>query len=112
VIVPEGRDFTPFALESVLGTGPVELLAGAEQDAGFAEFELGSPRLFDDPMFPVLYFDEALLEFADLVFCPQMFSGLKGKCFRVPTKIFLNQTYAVVAPLTVAGASATTDWAV
>lgn len=112
VILPEGRDFTCTELESVLGTGPVEPLLGSPQDAAFADFELGSPRLFSDPMFPVLYFDEALLDYPDLVFCPMMFSGLKGRCFRVPTKTFLDLTYAVVVPLTVSGVPTVNDWAV
>lgn len=110
VMVPEAAQLSAAQLQSAL-RAPVEPLTEAELDVIYAESELGRSEPFSNPFGTPVYFDESLILFSNLVFCPRMFGGREGECFRVPTRDLLDHTHAAVLPL-VAQPCAAEDWAV
>ena len=111
-VIPEGACLTPDDLRETLGCRTVAPLTEAEWEAIGAETELGSMLSFENPFGAAVLFDDLLISFSDIVFCPRMFAGERGLCFRVPTQEFLDLTQALVLPLTVLACRATDDWAV
>ena len=111
-VIPEGADLAPDELREAVGCRSVGVLSEAEWDAIYDETELGSMVSFENPFGAAVLFDDLLINFADIVFCPRMFCGERGLCFRVPTDEFLNLTQALVLPLTTLACRATDDWAV
>ncbi len=99
VVVPEGCELSAAQMRRAIPGAQVEPLAPDELDAIYASSELGQMQPFDNPFGANVYLDENLLHFDTLVFCPQMFGGKKGECFRVPTKDFRTAVQALVLPL-------------
>jgi len=99
VLVPEGCDLPSAQLGRAIPGAQVEPMAEAELDAIFTETELGRMHPFENPFGTAVYMDHNLSQFDTLVFCPKMFSGKKGECFRVPTKDFRALVFTVVLPL-------------
>ncbi len=95
-IIPEGCELGPTRISGALPCAKVEPLSEAELDAIYAPSELGGMQPFENPFATSVYLDENLLQFERLVFCPKMFSGQTGECFRVPTKDFVELTQALV----------------
>ncbi len=95
-IVPEGCELTSAQFRRSLPGAQVTPLSEGELDAIYAESELGRTNPFENPFGGTVYMDENLLQFESLVFCPKMFSGLAGECFRVPTHDFQELVRATV----------------
>jgi len=112
VVIPEGATLTASDFGQVLSMDRVEPLLESELDEVCSDTELGHTQPFDNPFGASVFADESLLPFSDLVFCPRMFFGQRGQCFRVPTQEFLDLTQAIVLPITAAPAQASNDWAV
>jgi prolyl-tRNA editing enzyme YbaK/EbsC (Cys-tRNA(Pro) deacylase) len=98
-IVPEAYELTTAQLARVLAGARVESLPAAELNSIFPETELGHSDPFDNPFGASVYLDESLLQFENLVFCPKMFSGKTGQCFRVPTREFREVVHPIVLRL-------------
>jgi prolyl-tRNA editing enzyme YbaK/EbsC (Cys-tRNA(Pro) deacylase) len=98
-IVPEGVSVSAEQLEESIGAGHVEALLEPELEAIFADSELGHMQPFENPFGSAVYCDESLLTWKELVFCPRMFAGQRGDCFRANTNEFLSLTRAIVMPL-------------
>ena len=98
-IVPEACELSAAQLSRVLAGARVESLPVAELDAIFPETELGHADPFENPFGAAVYLDENLLQFENLVFCPKMFSGKTGQCFRVPTREFRQVIRPIVLRL-------------
>ncbi len=111
VIVPESAHVTPQQVAEALGSPAVEPLREEEMDAIFAETDLGRSEPFSNPFGTDVFFDESLVLYPTLVFCPRMFGGLAGECFRVPTRDLLDHTRASVLAL-VSQPCTADDWAV
>lgn len=111
-VIPEGAALTAADFGEALGMTDVQPLMDAELDEVCSETELGRTQPFDNPFGTAVFCDESLLPFSDLVFCPRMFFGERGQCFRVPTQEFLDLTQAIVLPLTASAACRSDDWAV
>jgi prolyl-tRNA editing enzyme YbaK/EbsC (Cys-tRNA(Pro) deacylase) len=112
VVLPEGAELTAQAFaEAVIGA-QVEPIANGELDAAFGDTELGHPLPFENPFGGAVYMDESLLHWKELVFCPRMFSGQRGECFRAPTKEFLELTRAITLPLLTQPVPQSDAWAV
>jgi len=111
-IIPEGADLTADGLREALGSSRVEPFSEAEWDQVCADTELGHVLSFENPFGAGVFFDELLQSFPNLVFCPRMFCGERGLCFRVPTQEFLDLTHALVLPLTAQACYRADDWAV
>ncbi len=99
VFVPEDCELTAAQLGRAIPGARVESLTDAELDAVYLETELGRMQPFDKAFAPAVYMDHNLTQFDTLVFCPKMFSGQNGECFRVPTKEFRALVLTVVLPL-------------
>ena len=99
VVVPEGCELSSTQMRRAIPGAQIEALAPEELDAIYAGSELGQMQPFENPFGANVYLDENLLQFETLVFCPQMFGGRKGDCFRVPTKDFQALVQALVLPL-------------
>lgn len=84
-LVPESCDLTAETFGEVLRDARIELINEAELDAACDEGELGRLRPFENPFGASVYLDEKLLRHETIVFCPRMFSGRRGECYRVPT---------------------------
>jgi len=102
----------PLGLREALGSSRVEPFSEAEWDQVCADTELGHVLSFENPFGAGVFFDELLQSFPNLVFCPRMFCGERGLCFRVPTQEFLDLTHALVLPLTAQACYRADDWAV
>jgi len=87
-IVPEGCELSAAQLGRALPGVQVEPLSEAEIDEIYAESAPGSMQTAQPPFGAAVYLDKNLLRFTTLVFCPKMFSGRAGACFRVPTGDF------------------------
>lgn len=111
-ILPEGAELTPTGLREALGSARVEPFTEAEWDQVCADTELGHILSFENPFGTGVLFDELLRSFPTLVFCPRMFSGERGLCFRVPTDKFLELTHALVLPLMAQVCYRADEWAV
>lgn len=98
-VVPETATLTAAQAEESLGTMRVEELTDAELCRIITGADRGRSPLTSYPLGMPVYFDECLLLYPSLVFCPSMFSGGEGECFRVPTREFLAMTQAAVVPL-------------
>jgi prolyl-tRNA editing enzyme YbaK/EbsC (Cys-tRNA(Pro) deacylase) len=98
VVIPEGFDLSAEQLTASIGHARVEKLVDEEIDSAFTDTELGHMLPFENPFGSGVYFDESLLTWKELVFCPRMFSGQRGECFRAPTRNFLELTRAIVLP--------------
>lgn len=111
VIVPEAAQITSQQLAEALGGQRIEPLREDELDAIFADTDLGHSEPYSNPFGTDVYFDESLVLYPTLVFCPRMFGGRAGECFRVPTRDLLDHTRASVLPL-VSEPCAADEWAV
>jgi len=98
-IVPEGYELSAARLSQALAGARVEPILENELDPIFSETEIGRTGPFENPFGAAIYLDENLLQFETLVFCPKMFSGEKGECFRVPIGDFQEQEHPVVVRL-------------
>ncbi len=92
-IVPEGCELSPAQLRRAIPRAQVEPLTEAELDAMYAESKAGA-QTSENPLGAAVYLDKNLARFSTLVFCPQMFSGRAGECFRVPTGDFVKFVHA------------------
>ena len=99
VILPEGVTLNAEQLEDSIGTAHVEALLEPELESIYADSELGHMQPFENPFGAAVYCDESLLTWKELVFCPRMFAGQRGECFRANTQEFLHLTQAIVMPL-------------
>ena len=111
-IIPEGAGLTTDELRGALGCLRVEPFSNGDWDQVCTDTELGHTLSFDNPFGAGVLFDELLRSFPNLVFCPRMFSGERGLCFRVPTDRFLELTHALVMPLTAQACHRVDEWAV
>ncbi len=98
-IVPEGCELSAVQLGRALPGAQVEQLTEEELDAIYTDSELGRMQPFENPFGTAVFLDRNLVRFTTLVFCPQMFSGLAGECFRVPTGDFRKLVHAQVVRL-------------
>lgn len=98
-IVPEGYELSAAQLSRALAGAHVEPISDSELDAIFPETEMGRTGPFESPFGMAVYLDENLLQFRTLVFCPKMFSGKTGECFRVPIRDFQELEHPVVVRL-------------
>jgi len=98
-IVPEGYELSPALLSQALAGARVEPILESELDTIFPDTEMGRIGPFESPFGAAVYLDENLLQFRSLVFCPKMFSGDKGECFRVPIGDFQELEHPVVVRL-------------
>ncbi|HWQ03370.1 MAG TPA: hypothetical protein VNL38_02725 [Candidatus Nitrosotenuis sp.] len=112
IILPEGADVTAETLASSIPGASVEPLAAEEVDSAYADSELGHMQPFENPFGGTVYVEESLLLWKELVFCPRMFSGLRGECFRAPTREFLELTKAIALPLATVPVPESDAWAV
>ncbi len=112
VVLPEGIGLSAEQLSDSIGSSRVEALEEPELDSIFDESELGHMQPFENPFGSAVYCEESLLTWKELVFCPRMFAGQRGECFRAPTKDFLTLTRAIVVPLHGTPAQERDLWAV
>ena len=98
-IVPEGLSLNAEQLGESIGSKQVHALEEPELDGIYATSELGNMQPFENPFGAAVYCDDSLLTWKELVFCPRMFAGQRGECFRATTQEFLNLTRAIVMPL-------------
>jgi prolyl-tRNA editing enzyme YbaK/EbsC (Cys-tRNA(Pro) deacylase) len=98
-IVPEGYELSAAHLSQALAGARVEPLAESELDKIFPDTEMGHLGPFESPFGAAVYLDENLLQFQTLVFCPKMFNGKQGECFRVPMSDFQELEHPVVLRL-------------
>ncbi len=110
-IIPEAASLTAVQAEESLGNIRVETLTEPELESIYAESDLGRGQPFSNPFGTAVYLDQSLLLYPALVFCPHMFGGREGECFRVPTRDLLALTQANVLPLVPEPCTAS-DWAV
>lgn len=110
-IVPEGASLTAWDLREAIGCAAIEPLLEREMEEIHEDTELGHADWFQNPFGTTVFFDDLLLPYSQIVFCPQMFAGQRGECFRVPTLEFIDLTQALVLPLT-APACKVDDWGV
>ncbi len=111
-VIPEGAAVTADDLREALRCDTVERLPSEALGVLFASLEARGATALEDPDFPTIFFDESLLGWPEVVFCPRMFLGKPGDCFRVPTRAFLDLSYAIVAPLTSANYHSHDEWGV
>jgi prolyl-tRNA editing enzyme YbaK/EbsC (Cys-tRNA(Pro) deacylase) len=112
VVLPEGADLSAEALSQAVAGADVEPLPVDDLDNTYVDSELGRPLPFENPFGGAVYMDESLLHWKELVFCPRMFSGQRGECFRAPTKDFLDLTRAITLPLVTVPVPQSDAWAV
>lgn len=111
LIVPEAVRPTLQQVGAALGDPRVEALSEEDFDSICEETDLGRQPHFANPFGTAVYIDESLILYPTLVFCPRMFGGREGECFRVPTRGFLEGTQA--SPLALNTESCVSDdWAV
>jgi len=111
LIVPEAATPSFEEVRAALGDPRIEPLTETELDAIYTETDLGRDEPFSNPFGTTVYFDESLILYPTLVFCPRMFGGSEGECFRVPTRELLDGTKATVLPL-IPQPCPVSDWAV
>ena len=112
VLIPEGAWISAQELQDILGKDRVEPIPPADLNFIFADSELGRAQPFESPFGARIYLDERLLECEELVFCPRMFFGQPGECFRTTTEEFLDLIHPFVLPIVSVPAAARSDWAV
>ena len=98
-VVPENFELTESRLSEALAGARIEPLTEVEFETAGEQGELGRMNPFENPFGAAVYMDDSLLKHDTLVFCPKMFAGRKGECFRIPVNDFLNATHSVVMPL-------------
>ena len=111
-VVPEGARVDAGDMAEAINAKTVQPVAVNDLDAAFAESELGRTQPFDNPFGMHVFFDERLRECDELVFCPRMFFGKEGECFRAPTQEFIELVRPVVLPLSTLVYAHADDWAV
>ncbi len=111
-VIPEGASIGVEELRIALGTQRVERLQTEELGPLFAGLTGGSAGALEADELPTIFFDEALLAWSEIVFCPRMFWGQPGECFRIPTRVFLELSCAILVPLTPANQPAREEWGV
>jgi prolyl-tRNA editing enzyme YbaK/EbsC (Cys-tRNA(Pro) deacylase) len=112
VIVPEGADLLPEQFAEAIGHADVQPMTEAELDAAFPPTEIGQMQPFENPFGMTVYLDEGLLAWKEFVFCPRMFSGQRGDCFRTPSRQFIELTRAISLPLTLVKVPDSDAWAI
>ncbi len=112
VVLPEGVELKAEQFAQSIASSRVEALSEKELDGIYSESELGYMQPFENPFGSAVYFDESLLAWKELVFCPRMFAGQRGECFRAPTKDFLTLTRAIAVPLCATPVQEENLWAV
>lgn len=112
VIIPEGADLLPEHLAAAIGRAEVTPMIPEELDSTFAPTDVGQMQPFENPFGMTVYVDEGLLAWKEFVFCPRMFSGNRGDCFRTPAKQFLQLTHAIALPLALEKVPESDAWAV
>jgi hypothetical protein len=110
-VIPEGANIGVEELRVALGTQQVERLQTEELGPLFAGLA-GGGGASEAVDLPTIFFDEALLSWPEIVFCPRMFWGQPGECFRIPTRVFLDLSCAILVPLTPAHQPASEEWGV
>jgi hypothetical protein len=106
-LVPEWCELTAERFAQILPGAKIELINEAEFDAAGDEGELGHMQPFENPFGTGVYLDEKLLSHATIVFCPRMFSGLRGQCYRVPTQDLVSTVLPMI--LAISGEPAKVD---
>jgi prolyl-tRNA editing enzyme YbaK/EbsC (Cys-tRNA(Pro) deacylase) len=112
VVLPEGASLDCQHLAEALKSSSVEPITVAEMEATYTMSELGEMQPFEKPFGVTVYVDAELLAWKEFVFCPRMFSGKRGECFRVPAKSFLEETKAIALPLALEKVPDSDAWAV
>ncbi len=95
-LVPEWYELTPATFSKILPDSRVELLSEAELETACDERELGRLQPFENPFGATVFLDGNLLKYETTVFCPRMFSGRRGECYRVPTQELVRLVRPVV----------------
>jgi len=95
-IVPEACQLTAAMFAQALPGSQVQPLSEGELDIACDEGELGRMNPFENPFGAAVYLDEQLARHDTIVFCPRMFSGRKGQCYRVPTRQLLAAVNPVI----------------
>jgi prolyl-tRNA editing enzyme YbaK/EbsC (Cys-tRNA(Pro) deacylase) len=99
VLVHEACELPATQLRRALPGAQIEPLTEEEFEAAYAGFEPGRVPPFESPFGAAVFIDRNVARFTTMVFCPQMFSGRAGECFRVPTGDFRKLVHASVLPL-------------
>ncbi len=106
-VTPARKKLSPAELAESIGGAQVERLRESELEETYADTELGHMEWFENPFGATVYFDDSLLAFPEVVFCPEKFlrggcprrqAGV-GPCFCVPTEEFIALSRALVLPL-------------
>ena len=108
-LVPEAFELTSEAFGRILPGAKVERISEAEIENACELGELGRMQPFENPFGGSVYIDQELLKHEAIVFCPRMFNGKRGQCYRVPTRDLLSiilPTIMEIAPSQAAIASA------
>lgn len=111
-VVPEGARVDADDLAASLHSQHVQPLAVTDLDVAFTESELGRMQPFENPFGTQVFLDERLAESDELVFCPRMFFGKEGECFRAPVQKFIELVHPVILPLSGVLCADGDDWAV
>ncbi|MCL6565587.1 MAG: hypothetical protein K6U09_04100 [Acidobacteriia bacterium] len=111
-VIPEGATIGVEELRAALGSPQVERLQTEELEPLFAGLASAGTAASEAVDLPTIFFDEALLAWPEIVFCPRMFWGQPGECFRIPTRAFLELSCAILVPLTPAHLPAGEEWGV
>lgn len=111
-IIPEASRINADELQRVLGARRVQPLAITDVESVYAESELGQAQPFEQPFGHRVYFDERMAKSEELVFCPRMFFGKEGECFRAPTQKFLELVQPTIISMVPVLAGEFDDWAV
>jgi prolyl-tRNA editing enzyme YbaK/EbsC (Cys-tRNA(Pro) deacylase) len=111
VILPEGADLDPADFAEAVG-GHVERLEAGELERSLSDSRPGYAMPSEGPFAGAVYLDESLLTWKELVFCPRMFNGMRGECFRAPMQSFLEVTHAIALPLVTGRVPPSDAWAV
>jgi len=111
-IIPEASRINADELQRVLGARRVQPLAITDVESVYSESELGQAQPFEHPFGHRVYFDDRMVQTEELVFCPRMFFGKEGECFRAPTKQFLELVNPVIISMSPVLVGEFDDWAV
>lgn len=95
-LVPESYDLTTEAFARVLPDSEIELISEAELENACELGELGHMQAFENPFGANVYLDKELLKYETIVFCPSMFSGKRGQCYRVPTQDLVSVVLPII----------------
>jgi hypothetical protein len=108
-VTPARKELSPAELAEAIGGAQVERLRESELEETYIDTELGHMEWFENPFGATVYFDDSLLAFPEVVFCPEELRGGcarrragVGPCFCVPTEEFIALSRALVLPLGIA----------